>query len=244
MGQLLAAAGGLGGVACQATRAVSALPPELLARWTSLVRDKGGYDLQQEDLGTKGIQGWEGFPTRLYAYHAKKERNGTRKRGLAVMLNPAPEQVARWLLQAVQEVKGGHDELLAEKLLKVTSGASGFQFLVRGVHWEDMNRTGVNTAYTFRDGVTVRLKGLQNQWPTRALTEQELSYALDCDEADVMETMRYARIQSTTREMYRANGGTRPVTGHAWRAVVRQLYQAAWGQDRNELMVARARSLF
>jgi hypothetical protein len=54
--------------------------------------------------------------------------------------------------------------------------------------------------------------------------------------------MRYARIQSTKREEYRKAGGTENVEGLAWLDVSRKLYQAAWGKDRNELMIAWAKA--
>jgi hypothetical protein len=54
-------------------------------------------------------------------------------------------------------------------------------------------------------------------------------------------------VVSTSRENYRANGGTADVGTSSqrkllWLDVVRQLYQEAWGSDRNELIVAWART--
>ena len=62
-------------------------------------------------------------------------------------------------------------------------------------------------------------------------------------------TGRYARISSTTREMYYAAGGTADV-GHsddgqrsqAWLGEVGRLYREAWNSDRNFLIYAWAKA--
>jgi hypothetical protein len=62
----------------------------------------------------------------------------------------------------------------------------------------------------------------------------------------VISVGKYARIQGTTVDDYRANGGTEDVGSFgkqrpAWLAVVRESYRRAWDSDRNELMIAWAR---
>ena len=241
----LVATVGLGGLigACQSsTVKTSNLPPAALSEITALIKSMGGHDLETEDLGSYPVAGWERLPTRLYAYH-KTDPDGTKKRGLAVMLNPDAEQVARWIVQAIMEVKGAYDPALARKLARETRDASGFQFLVRGVHWEKMGTAPVHVAYPFRDGVTVKLRRFGDSYPTHVLSEADLRYTLECGEDEVTQTGKFARIQSTTREHYKANGGPRETAGHLWRPVVKELYKVAWGNDRNELMVAKARFL-
>jgi endoglucanase len=52
----------------------------------------------------------------------------------------------------------------------------------------------------------------------------------------------FARIRRTTRAQYRAASGTENVEGAAWLRVVRQLYQQGRNSDRNELMIAWAKT--
>lgn len=209
-----------------------------------MVAAAGGLDL--DDDGSQGlveVEGWKGFPTTLSSYH-KKDKDGTVKMAQVIMLNPSPRQTARWIVQAVIDATGTYNPEKAKTLVNVTASASGFQFVIRGVHWEDMGRTGIHIAYPFRDGVTVKLKRFGDGYPSKALTPEEIQYTLDAADAEVTATGKYARIQSTTRSDYAAAGGTEPPEGHAWRKVVRELYQAAWGKDQNQLMTAKAKALF
>src|SRR2546421_153479 len=108
-----------------------------------------------------------------------------------------------------------------------------------GIVFEDiLPEDGVNEVYAFRNGVTVRVDGVTHrspQQPTAAQIEKSLN-------GQVTSTFKFARIQSTTRENYKANGGTKSVTELAWLDVVRDLYKAAWTNNRNELMIAWARA--
>ena len=118
-------------------------------------------------------------------------------------------------------------------------GQSGAQFPIAGIVFEDiLPENGKFEVFAFRNGVTVRVTGvthLGTAQPSAAEIEKSLS-------GEVSTTLRFARIQSTTREQYLANGGTRTVTGNAWNEVSRDLYKAAWGHNRNEMMVAWARA--
>jgi hypothetical protein len=80
-------------------------------------------------------------------------------------------------------------------------------------------------------------------------TDEQLEYYLRLTNDDLKpNTGRYARICSTNRDHYYAAGGTIDVGDnennrkHKWLEVVRQLYQQAWNSDRNELMIAWAKS--
>ena len=63
-------------------------------------------------------------------------------------------------------------------------------------------------------------------------------------------TGTYARISSTTREQYAANGGPsavgksepRDARVQDWLSVVRTLYKAAWDSDENTLITAWAKA--
>jgi hypothetical protein len=221
----------------------STLPAAALDQVEQMVKARRGYDLEAESLGKVQTEDWRGFPTTLYRY-TKKDDDGVKKIGLAVLLDPSPRQVARWIIQAVIDATGEYHADKAKKLVNETSSASGFQFLVRGVHWEDMEGTGVHIAYPFRDGVTVKLRAFGDHYPSSPLNQAQLQYTIDAPESEVTATGKYARIQSTTREEYRLAGGSKVTAGGAWRSVVRELYQSAWGKDRNELMTAKAKSMF
>lgn len=207
----------------------------------SFVRDKNGYDLHSTDLGPISIDGWESYPVRHFRY-SKIDPDGTKKTGAVALLDPEPEQIARWVYTAIVSVLGSYSREKAQQLVTHCQKQSGFQFVVRGVHWENM--TPIYTAYTFYDGVTVRLVGWSPSWPTSPLSEYQLSAALGATWDDVAEARRYARIQGTTREEYLANGGIGMTEGKAWLSTVRNCYQAAWGADSNELMTAKARAMF
>lgn len=205
------------------------------------INNWGGYDLHETDLGLFPVAEWEGFPVRRYRYK-KTDPDGTQKAGEVALLDASQEQIANWVHSAIVDVCGDYDLNKARKLVDECGGASGFQFPVRGIHWENM--TATFTGYTFFNGVTVRLNGWNPSWPTQALSQAQIEQALSATFDDVVEAMKYARIQSTTRTDYKNNGGLLPVEGKSWLEVVRTCYQAAWNSDRNELMVAKARSIF
>jgi endoglucanase len=118
-------------------------------------------------------------------------------------------------------------------------GQSGAQFPVAGVVFEDiLPANGKLEVFAFRNGVTVRVNGITHLG-TAQPSAVEIEKSLH---GEVTSAFRFARIQSTTREQYLANGGTRNVTGNAWNEVNRDLYKAAWGRNRNEMMVAWARA--
>jgi hypothetical protein len=143
--------------------------------------------------------GWEGFPVRRFQY-SKTDPDGTVKLGDVCLLDPTPDRLARWVHAAITEVRGTYSQRKAFELVDACGGAGGFQFPVRGVHWENM--TPIFTAYTFFDGVTVRLKGWNPSWPTSVLRQDQLDGAVFASCDDVAEAMKYARIQSTTRKEY------------------------------------------
>ncbi|MCZ7447277.1 hypothetical protein O8B93_06715 [Agrobacterium rhizogenes] len=207
----------------------------------NLIAKSGGYDLQENDLGLVAIESWAGFPTRKFSY-SKTDANGVKKESIAVMLNPTPNQVARWIVNSVTTVCGRYVEDFGRQMVRHIVIASGFQFLVRGIHLEDMGGTGKHTYYPFFDGVTVKLDSIADGWPTRLLDPAEIESTVTAEQGNVTQVGKYARIQSTTRQEYLDAGGTQEVSNEKWLGVVRQLYQAAWGNDDNKLMVATTRA--
>lgn len=212
-----------------------------LADLADYIAAKGGHDLHDTDLGEIVVPGWEGFPVRHYRYR-KTDPDGQTKYGEVALLDASPAQIAGWVHSATVQILGSYKSAKAKNLVDECHAQSGFQFPVRGIHWENMS--AVFEAYTFFDGVTVRLEGWNPSWPSEPLSQDKLDHAINATWNDVAEARKYARIQSTTREHYAANGGTSPTAGKEWLNVVRTCYQAAWNSDHNELMTARARQFF
>jgi hypothetical protein len=188
------------------------------------------------------VPGWEGYPTVKYTYTVKDRSTGGVKTASVIMLNPDARQVARWIITACLEAKGSATEGYTRKLANRVISQSGAQFPVRGIVYEDiLPANGIYEVYCFRDGVTVKINGVDHRSEKQPSPEQ-LGKALNAVDADVTWVGTYARIQSTTREEYRNAGGKLETGGAAWLEVNRKLYQQAWGSDRNELMIAWAKA--
>ena len=110
-----------------------------------------------------------------------------------------------------------------------------------------MYEPGRYDPYVFKDGVTVYVAD-PNRMPVDGhCTDEQLEFYLRLTDADLKPyTGRYARIASTTREQYRAAGGTERVGDSdrdrriEWLNVVRRLYRQAWESDENRLITAWA----
>ena len=201
-------------------------------------------------LGTDTeVKGWKGYPVKLYTYRTGQDKDfGIRKTGKVYLLDPDAKKLAMWVATTVWTVKGRMDMESADKLLNFIRWQSGAQFPVAGVVYEDMEGDGTWYPYIFKDGVTVYVP----DGPMKSLnpTDEMLDFYLNMTEKDLKPyTGRYARICSTTREQYKANGGIMEVgTGDSeetrslkWLKAVRKEYQKAWNSSRNQLMIAWAR---
>lgn len=197
------------------------------------------------------VPGWEGFPVQLYEYYTGKDIYlGVPKKGKVLMLNPSPEKLAKWIVNAVFHATGSLDYENIEKVRKFIKWQSGGQFPVAGVVYEDMYTVGFYEPYVFKDGVTVYIADPE-MFPTdKTCTEEHLDFYITMTNDDLKpNTGRFARICSTTREMYYANGGTEAVgssedgqRSQDWLSVVRELYKKAWNSDTNELINAWAKA--
>lgn len=198
----------------------------------------------------KDIPGWEGYPVKLYEYYTGKDiKINQPKKGKVYMLNPSPRQLSLWIITAVWEATGRLEYKDIEKLTKFIKWQSGAQFPVKGVVYEDMYTAGFYEPYVFKDGVTVYIADPKMFPEDKTCTEEQLDFYLNMTNADLKpNTGRYARISSTNRDMYYAAGGTVNVgdnnenRSQAWLDVVRLLYQKAWASDKNELIIAWAKS--
>lgn len=221
--------------------------PSLTQRCEQLL--KAAY-MAEEYLETRtDIPGWEGYPVKLYRYHTGKDvRVGKKKEALVYLLNPSAEQLARWIAYAVWDAKGSIHYEDVEKVRKHILYQSGGQFPVSGVVYEAMYEAGHYEPYVFHDGVTVYVTNPAMMPEDGNCTESQLQHYLNLKENDLKEyTGRYARICSTTREMYYAAGGTEDVglgcngyRSRSWLREVRRLYQNAWNSERNFLIYAWA----
>ena len=212
----------------------------------------GEADMAQTLLGEKtDIPGWEGYPVQLWEYYTDNDIYlNIPKRGLVYMLNPSPEQLARWVVNAVFDATGALDPDNIEKTCSFIQWQSAAQFPVRGVVYEDMYTPGHFEPYVFKDGVTVYVADSTWLTPEKHPTDAMLEYYLTLTDDQIRpNTGRFARICSTTREMYYAAGGKAHV-GHsddgqrsiAWLSEVGRLYREAWNSDKNFLIYAWAKA--
>lgn len=188
--------------------------------------------------------GYEGLPTQQCDYTVTDKATGTTKTATVVMLNAEPEMVAGWIADACEQASGTLVLDEARAFYRHIIGQSGGQFPVAGVVYEDMEGDGYMKAYCFRDGVTVRVQGVQHR-TTAPLTADEIHASLH---APVEQVYTYARIASTSPNDYRAAGGTADVGTNAerkpaWLAVVHEAYTRAWKTGRNDLFIAKARAM-
>ena len=197
------------------------------------------------------IPDWEGYPVQLWEYHTGNDIYlNAPKRGLVYMLNPSPEKLARWIVNAVFDATGALDPADIEKACSFIQWQSGAQFPVRGVVYEDMYTAGFYEPYVFKDGVTVYVADSTWLTPEKHPTDEMLEYYLTLTDEQIRpNTGRFARISSTTREMYYAAGGQADVgysddgeRSRAWLAEVGRLYREAWNSDKNFLIYAWAKA--
>ncbi len=206
---------------------------------------------------TTNYPNYEGFPVKLYEYYTSADsQTGAKKKGRVYLLNPSAEKLATWIASAVWIAKGKLDMDIMTKTLNNIIGQSGAQFPVCGIVYEDMGSTTKpgQHPYLFKDGVTVYAAD-QSKWATEnskfpsnmSCTDEQLEYDTHITNDQLKTyTGTYARICSTTRENYIANGGKVDVgTSDSsatkkviWLDVVRDLYKKAWNSNENELITA------
>ncbi|MBQ0123147.1 MAG: membrane lipoprotein lipid attachment site-containing protein [Bacteroidales bacterium] len=197
------------------------------------------------------LPGWEGYPVQLWEYYTGVDKYINQpKKGLVYMLNPSAEKLAKWIVNAVYDVTGNIEFENVEKIRKFIKWQSGAQFAVAGVVYEDMYEATFYEPYVFKDGITVYVAdSLYKAWDKHC-TEEQLQYYLHMTNDQCTENSgRYARICSTTREMYYAAGGTADVgysedgrRSLAFLAEIARCYQEAWNSDRNFLIYAWAKA--
>ncbi|CAL1517195.1 cellulase [Chitinophaga sp. MM2321] len=220
--------------------------PVLVQQTTDLLAHS--YMAQTLLAETDSLPGWEGYPVRLYEYKTGNDLyTHAPKTAKVYLLNPAPEKLAMWIVTTCWAVKNSVDYQYTHQLFDAVRRASGAQFPVMGLVYEDQYTVSFQEPYVFKDGVTVYIRDSIYQAKNSTATPEQVEYYLHLTNDDIKpQTGQYARIVSTSREDYIANGGKEPVGNKdnkkvRWLEVVRELYKKAWHADKNELMIAWAR---
>lgn len=220
--------------------------PALIQK-TKLLLDHS-YMAQKLLAQTDSLCGWEGYTVSLYEYQTGADvYTGKPKTAKVYLLNPTPEKLAMWIVTTCWEVKHSVDYAYTDKLFRAIRSASGAQFPVLGLVYEDQYKPDFQEPYVFKDGVTVYIQDSVYLPRNAIATDEQIEYYLHLTNDDLrVHTGRYARIVSTTREEYKNNGGLVDVGDgnnrkQEWLGVVRDLYKRALRSDRNELIIAWAR---
>ena len=212
---------------------------------------KAAYMAEEYVATHYDVPGWEGYPVKEYTYYTGKDiKTGKPKKGRVYLLMPTAEQLAYWTISACWKTVHSLDYQYTSTLLRFIRWQSGAQFAVRGVVYEAMYTAGYYEPYVFKDGITVyvadpKMKAGDEQMAE--CTDEQLDFYLHLTDADLKPyTGSFARICSTTREMYYSWGGTTDVGVSTFREgrslnylpVIRELYKKALKSKDNELIDA------
>lgn len=175
---------------------------------------------------TDTLSGWEGIEVSLYNYKV----HGTDIIAKVYLADADSRKIASWIVTTCVSLTGKLSKTNSDKLIKDIRFASGGQFPVLGMVYEDMYGTG-QKCYLFKDGVTVYLADVNIK---------DLS---EINDSTIIRVGKYARIISTNREEYISMFGVSDLEGKKWLKVVRDEYKKALLSDRNNLMLAKAKGL-
>lgn len=203
------------------------------------VKASFGFYMAKNCNVTEAHPRWKGFPVQRCSYTVS-DKDGTKKTATVHLLNPSATQAANWIRSAC--AKSGDKGSCHKKVISQIRNASGFQFPVSGVVYEDIiPRDGVFEAYCFRDGVTVLVDGFKHL-ETKPLSAEENE---TCISGKLRSALKFARIHSGTREEYVKSGGKLNVGDSSkngrrleWLDAVRAAYQEAWKTDSYSLLNA------
>ena len=173
---------------------------------------------------TDTISGWKNVKVPLYQYSVD---NG-KEIGHVYMANADSKKLATWIITTCFTLTKRLDKKNTDFLIMSIRNASGGQFPVKGIVYENMDGKGYYP-YVFKEGVTVFLQ--QN-------TTDDLSLITN---SNIRKTGKYARIISTTREEYNSLFPNKNTDGMEWLNVVREEYKSALNSDTNNLMIAWAK---
>jgi len=170
---------------------------------------------------TDTIKGWETIKVTLYEYTVDQGK----KTGRVYMANADARKLASWVITTCVTLTNTLEKGNTDFLIKSIRYASGGQFPVKGIVYENMDGKGY-FPYLFKDGVTVFL--------TEA-TAYDLNLIND---NNIVRVGKYARIISTTRGEYNSLFPNVNTADKEWLKVVRDEYKLALKSDKNNLMIA------
>lgn len=165
------------------------------------------YMAQELEKTVTDVPGYEGYPVKLYTYYMRSDvKTHADKKGRVMLLMPDAQKLARWTISACWKAVQSLDYKYTQKLLNYVMRQNGGQFAVRGVVYEDMYTRGYYEPYVFKDGITVYVadpKMVATDSTLKWCTDAMLEYYLRLDNSQLKPySGRFARISSTTREMY------------------------------------------
>jgi endoglucanase len=181
------------------------------------------YMAQKLIAETDTIKGWENVKVSLYEYSVNKGE----KVGKVYMANADAKKLATWIITTCVILTNKLDKENTDFLIKSIRNASGGQFAVKGIVYENMDGKGYYP-YVFKDGVTVYLK---------ETTADDLSLITN---ENIRKTGKYARIISTNREQFNTMYPGRNTDELEWLNVIREEYKLALQSDKNNLIIAWA----
>ncbi|MBO9730263.1 MAG: hypothetical protein J7623_16605 [Chitinophaga sp.] len=183
--------------------------------------------MEQELVSTTDtLTGWEGVTVALYKYVVKDKVKGPLT-AYVYMLNADAKRLASWIISTCVLTTGKLEKKHTDFIIAAVRSASGGQFPVLGIVYEDMDGTGFKP-YFFKDGVTVFLK------------KNDVIDISQINEGNMKGAGKFARVISTTREEYTAKYPATHPEGANWLAVVSAAYKEAMNSNINTLFVAWA----
>jgi hypothetical protein len=177
----------------------------LMARCQKVLNS--AYMAQELEKTVTDVPGYEGYPVKLYTYYMRNDvKTHADKKGRVMLLMPDAQKLACWTISACWRAVQSLDYKYTQKLLNYIMWQNAGQFAVRGVVYEDMYTRGYYEPYVFKDGITVYVadpKMVATDSTLKWCTDAMLEYYLKLDNSQLKPySGRFARISSTTREMY------------------------------------------
>lgn len=197
---------------------------------------------------TTDLFGWSASALQRCVYTVSDGSGRPAKRGVVYLADPPADIVLRWLATACGRIQPSNATRCIRRSAASIRGASGAQFPVAGIVWEDIaHADGIHEAYAFRNGVTVKLAGHANG--SSAPIDDAVLEALAVDRAIVgsPKSGGYARIWSTDRASFARYtrrtdipvGQTDAQSALRWSTIVGDTYRAALAADENPLITAK-----
>ena len=173
--------------------------------------------------------------------------SSTRRFGLVYLANPGGAKIFDWVFTACQKASPKAALACIRRSARAVRDASGGQFPVAGLVLEDMDGSGTNKGYVFRNGVTVHVKGFKNgsaDTPSDGTGLEAL--ATNQSVEGVNAAGGYARVLSTTRADYARFSGRSDVPVNRadsmaallWSDMVGEIHRASLGSKENALITS------